>query len=84
MRGGFGGGHGPGFGGGGPAGNKRYNITISAFARNLFNNVNLGSPNANLLSGNFGAYTSLSGFGFGRGGQSPSNRRVDLQVQFSF
>ena len=87
MRGGFGGGGFGPFGGGGGSG-KRYNLTISAFARNLFNNVNVASPVSNLTSPNFGAFSSISGFGgfggFGRGSIPPNNRRIDLQMSFSF
>lgn len=86
MRGGFGG---PGMMGGmGGGGNHKYNVTVSAFARNLFNRVNLASPVSNLTSPNFGAYSSISGFGgfggFGRGSIPPNNRRIDLQLMFSF
>jgi hypothetical protein len=85
MRGGFGGpGMMGGMGGGGGV-NHKYNVTVSAFARNLFNNVNLSQPVSNLTSPNFGAFSSISGFGgFGRGSIPPNNRRIDLQLSFSF
>lgn len=90
------GGHGPGRGGpprgmgpggpggpfgGGPAVSKRYNLTFSAAARNLFNRVNLAAPIGNLSSPDFGQSIALAGGPFG---SSSSNRRIDLQVQFSF
>ena len=89
-RGGLGGG---GFRGGGPGGpggmfgggdntGKRYNLTLSASARNLLNYVNLSSPDGNLSSPYFGQSLSLAG-GFG-GGASVYNRRIDLQLRFSF
>jgi hypothetical protein len=92
---GGGGDHSPGGGGpggmrgmGGGGGNKRYNLTLSAFARNLFNTVNVSSPVSSLSSPNFGAFSSISGFGgfggFGRGSIPPNNRRIDLQLAFSF
>ena len=91
---GGGGGHGHGLGGQGlsSAGgggmwsmgastNRRYNVTISASARNIFNNVNLASPVGNLSSSYFGEATSTSGF---FGPASAANRRIDLQVRFTF
>ena len=85
-RGGFGGG---GFRGGGPGGmfgsadtGKRYNLTLSVSARNLLNYVNLASPDGNLSSPYFGQSLALaSGFG---GGNSVYNRRIDLQLRFTF
>ncbi|GAC1667477.1 MAG: TonB-dependent receptor [Candidatus Acidiferrum sp.] len=74
--GGFGG---PGRGEGGGASNSRYNLTFGISARNLFNNVNLATPTGNLSSPFFGRANSLAGFG-----SATSNRRVDLQVSFSF
>ena len=85
MRGG-GGGRGPGgpggmFGGGDNTG-KRFNLTVSASARNLLNRENLASPESNLSSPNFGQSLALAG-GFG-GGSSVYNRRVDLQMRLTF
>jgi hypothetical protein len=73
-------------GGGGPfnAGNntnRRYNLTFSVSGRNIFNNVNLASPVGNLNSPLFGHANGIAGF-FGGGGAA--NRRVDLQVRFTF
>ena len=87
MRGGGGGGR----GGGGPRGgfgdavtSKRYNVTIGISARNLFNNVNLAPPLGILsspLSPLFGVSNALAGGFFG----SPSaNRRIEMQMRFSF
>jgi Carboxypeptidase regulatory-like domain len=83
MRGGFGGMGGGGRGG--PVGNvaaKRYSLTFSASARNLFNIVNLASPQGNLNSPLFGTSTAIAGGGFGP--SSSANRRIELQVQFGF
>src|SRR5262249_24255185 len=84
------GGGGPRGGGpGGPMGgifaaersNHRYNLTFSANARNLFNFVNPGPPVGNLNSGKFGEPVALAGGIFGT---QSANRRIDLQVMFSF
>ena len=78
-RGGFGGGRGGGAMDGG-GNNNRYNLTFSVSARNVFNNVNLDTPIGNLSSPLFGQANGLA-----RGFSSPTaNRRIDLQVSFSF
>jgi carboxypeptidase family protein len=79
--GGFGGGRGGG-GGDGAASNKRYNLTFSVSARNVFNNVNLATPIGNLSSPLFGQANGLAGGPYSSG--STANRRIDLQVSFSF
>src|SRR6185437_13159056 len=77
--GGFGGPHG---GPMGPATNQRYNLTFSINARNIFNDVNPAPPIGNLSSALFGQSTSLaSGNLFNT---QSANRRIDLQVMFSF
>jgi hypothetical protein len=53
--------------------------------QNLFNNVNEGQPVGNLNSPLFGRATGTAGgFGRGGGGQDAGNRRVELQLRFSF
>jgi Carboxypeptidase regulatory-like domain len=79
QRGGGGGG-GPMFGGGAPS-NYRYNLTFSVNARNIFNNVNVLSPIGNLSSPLFGQANALAGQPYA---SSTANRRIDLQVQFTF
>jgi hypothetical protein len=80
-------GRGPGRGGGGGRGfdagatNRRYGLTFSVNARNVFNNVNLGTPIGNLQSPQFGEANSLAGGPYNGG---TANRRIDLQVSFSF
>jgi hypothetical protein len=87
--GGFGGGMGGmgGMGGGGSAG-KKYSLTASINARNVFNIVNLAAPSGNLTSPFFGESTSLAGGGGGPfgggGGNAAGNRRVELQLRLSF
>jgi Carboxypeptidase regulatory-like domain len=96
-RGGGGGGRNP-FGGGAPGGgpgggsSKRYNITLSVNARNVFNDVNLGTPSAVLtpptpdspqasFSRFFGVSNGLAGGPFSSGA---ANRQIYLQAGFSF
>ena len=81
-RGGGGGGgdRGGGMFGGSPN-NNRYNLTFSVSARNVFNNVNLGTPIGNLSSPLFGQANGLAG---GPYSSSTANRRIDLQVSFNF
>ncbi len=95
--GGFGGGRGgpPGGGlggrgltgaGGNPFGpgatvNRRYNVTFSVSARNIFNHVNYGSPIGNLNSPLFGESNSLAQGPFASGN---AIRRIDLQAVFAF
>jgi hypothetical protein len=78
-------------GGGGPMGGaggtgKRYNLTFSLNANNILNHVNRAVPVGNLSSPLFGTSNSLAGFGGfgGGGGGQAANRRVALQVQFTF
>jgi hypothetical protein len=95
-RGGGGGGMNP-FGGGvslgGSGSSKRYGVTLSVNARNVFNNVNLLNPSAVLnppqtptaeASFNtrfFGVSNQLAGGPFSSGA---ANRQVYLQASFSF
>lgn len=82
-RGGFGGG---GFGGGGNE-RKPYNLNVGLNFNNLFNNVNLGSPVGNLASSRFGqSISTVGGFGGfgGGGGGGAANRRIELQMRFSW
>jgi Carboxypeptidase regulatory-like domain len=82
------GGGGGGFGrpmggifGGGPGTSRRYNLTFSVNARNLFNRVNLATPIGNLDSRFFGQSIALAGGPFS---SAASNRRIELQASFSF
>jgi len=81
--GGFGGGRmGMGGPGGGGGERKPYNLNLSVNFQNLLNTVNLGTPVGNLSSGRFGQSVSTGGFGFGGG--SSANRRIELQARFSW
>ena len=76
---GLGGGGGSPFGGGGT--NHRYNLTFSVSARNIFNSANPGVPVGNLSSRDFGTSIAIAGGPFS---SASANRRIDLQVMFSF
>lgn len=87
------GGHGPGgglgpggLGGGPPMGHKdvtqrKFNLTLTAQAMNLFNVANYGTPVGTLGSSQFGRSTSLAGGPFSNGAAS---RRIFLQAIFAF
>jgi Carboxypeptidase regulatory-like domain len=78
---------GGGFGGGGRGGadsnttGQRYSLTFAAAARNLFNYVNFATPIGNLSSPFFGEANALAGQPYS---SSTANRRIDLQVTFTF
>lgn len=78
---GLSGGGGPNPFGGGPPVNRRYSLTFSANARNAFNRVNLATPIGTLDSPLFGKSIALAGGPFS---SSSANRRIDMQVVFSF
>ena len=103
--GGGGGGHGGGLGAGGLSGSRggpgrldqstshRYNLTLTAYAANLFNHQNLGMPNGTLSPQPdsagvlqpqkfFGTSQSLAGGFFGP--PSSGNRSIFLQAVFNF
>ncbi len=90
--GGPGGGLGPGgLGGGGRGGpggmfgsassDRKYSLSFSAQALNLFNSINYGTPVGTVGSTQFGKSTSLAGGPFSSGSAS---RRVFVQAIFSF
>jgi hypothetical protein len=82
-----GGPRGGGGGRGGPGGfdanttGQRYNLTFSVAARNIFNNVNVATPIGDLSSPLFGQSNALAGQPYS---SSTANRRIDLQVTFTF
>jgi len=79
----FGGGGGlNGIGGMGNATDCRYNLTFSVSARNVLNVVNLATPNGVLGSPFFGQSNAL--VANGPYSSASANRRIDLQVQFTF
>jgi hypothetical protein len=88
-RGGFGGGRG-GFGGGFGGGpmmvgsantGRKYSLSFSAQALNLFNDIDRGQPIGTVNSPNFGESTSLAPGMFSSGSAA---RRIFIQAAFSF
>jgi len=73
--------HGPGHGWDAGSTNRRYALTFSVIGRNIFNNVNLAQPVGNLGSPIFGESNALAGRPYS---DSSYNRRIDLQLAFSF
>ena len=89
-------GHG-GPGGGGPGGgpgfgpmrgmfadsatSRRYNLSVGVGVRNLFNTVNLATPNGVITSPYFLQSTSIVG---GFGASNDTNRRVELEARLTF
>jgi hypothetical protein len=93
------GGGGPGGGGGpqmmmmggpgGASGAQKYNLTVSINANNIFNHVNFEKPQGNLTSPSFGQSLATGGGfggfgGFGGGGASGPNRKIYLNLRFTF
>lgn len=84
---GHGGGGFGGFGGGGPRGGEsplhRYNVTLSVNARNILNHENLNTPNGAITSPYFLESTGITG-GYGAEATASNQRRIDLQLRFTF
>jgi hypothetical protein len=78
----FGGGR-RGGGSGGSSARKPYNLSVGLRFNNLLNTNNMNSPVGTISSSLFGESTNTRG-GFGRGGGSGGNRRVDLRLRFRF
>ena len=72
---------------GGPGGPAKYNLTVSINANNILNHVNYSSPVGNLTSPSFGQSLGVGG-GFGGfgggGGASGPNRKIYLNLRFTF
>ncbi|NWF83104.1 MAG: TonB-dependent receptor [Bryobacteraceae bacterium] len=62
---------------------RKYNLTLSASARNPFNSVNYSAPSGDLSSPYFGESRGLAGFG-PFSGNTTYNRKIDIQLRFSF
>ncbi len=72
-------------GGGLGLGNSRtrpYSVTFTLAARNVFNHVNLATPNGTLGSPLFGESNALLGGEYV--GATAANRRIDLKASFNF
>jgi hypothetical protein len=61
----------------------RYNLTLSVSARNILNHENLNTPNGALTSPYFLESTGITG-GYGAEATASNQRRIDLQLRFSF
>ena len=62
---------------------KRYNLTVSVSARNLLNHVNPGPIIGQITSPLFGEANQVAG-GYGAFAETANNRRIELQMRFSF
>ena len=80
RRGGFGGAIGGAMGLGGVT-TRRYSLTFSVNARNIFNNVNYAPLVGNLSSPIFGQPNAIAG---GPYGSSSAPRKIELQAMFNF
>ena len=78
--------------GGGESSGKKYTLTAGLFFHNLFNTVNPGNVEGQVISPRFGQPLALAGGGgpggfggFGGPGTAQAfNRRVDLTLRFTF
>jgi hypothetical protein len=64
-----------------PGRERPYRLEVGVAARNLINNVNLGTPVGDLLSSRFGQSLGLNGGEFSSG---VANRRIDIVASFTF
>ena len=77
-------------GGGAAPSEKRFNLNVSLYVQNVFNHVNLGRPEGNLSSPNFGESLGLSttatqfGGPGGGGSAGAGNRRIYAQLRLNF
>lgn len=74
----------------GPPAEKRFNLNVSLYVQNVLNHVNLGRPEGNLSSPNFGESLGLSttatqfGGPGGGGSAGAGNRRIYAQLRLNF
>ena len=62
---------------------RKYSLTFSVQALNLFNNINLGTPVGNVTAKSFDQSTSLAPGMFSSPG-STASRRVYVMAAFTF
>jgi hypothetical protein len=62
---------------------RKYSLTFSAQALNLFNDINRGTPVGSVTAKSFGQSTSLAGGMFASPG-STASRRIYVTAAFSF
>lgn len=86
VGGGRGGPGGGGFGGMfGESSGQKYTLTASVMFHNLFNTVNPGQIENDLLSPRFGTPLALANIGgFGNQNSQAFNRRIDFSLRFAF
>ena len=65
---------------------RKYSVVLSASTLNALNHPNFATPNGDLSSPYFGQYRSLGGLAVMSHGGAPStyNRKIDLQLRFTF
>ena len=65
---------------------RKYSLVLSASTLNALNHANFAPPNGDLSSPYFGQYRSLGGLIVMSHGGAPStyNRKIDLQLRFTF
>jgi hypothetical protein len=66
-----------------PTTDRKYNMTISMQGRNLLNHTNPGPIIGDITSPLFGQANSMAG-GYGAFSENANNRRLELQLRFSF
>lgn len=68
-----------------PSTNRRYNLIVSMSARNVLNHTNPGPINGNITSPLFGRANQMAGNLNGEGfSENANNRRLELQIRFTF
>jgi hypothetical protein len=70
-------------GGGGSSSERRYSLTASVSARNIFNHTNPGPIIGDINSPFFGQANQIAG-GVGAYSGYSSNRRIEFQLRFGF
>jgi hypothetical protein len=63
---------------------RKYNLTVTASTLNALNRTNLSPPNGDLSSPYFGQSLGLADLMGHMSGASTYNRKIDLQVRFTF
>jgi hypothetical protein len=67
-----------------PTTDRKYNLTISMQGRNLLNHTNPGPIIGDITSPLFGQANSMAGSGGGGFSENANNRRLELQMRFTF
>jgi hypothetical protein len=75
------GGGGGGYGGGGTNTGKKYNLGLGVQLQNLFNNLDLATPNGTFTSSKFGQSTQVAGQPYTT---TSALRRIQLSLSFTF